>query len=100
MGTFSVLPSPKVSDTVVEPYNATLSLHHLVENSDETYCIDNEALNRICLRNLKLPSPTNEDFNHLTALCMSGVTTSLRFPGQPCSDLRKLSVSMVSALSR
>ncbi|XP_023567830.1 tubulin beta-2B chain-like [Octodon degus] len=29
MNTFSVMPSPKVSDTVVEPYNATLSVHHL-----------------------------------------------------------------------
>lgn len=34
MATFSVIPSPKVSDTVVEPYNATLSVHQLVENSD------------------------------------------------------------------
>ena len=32
MSTFSVIPSPKVSDTVVEPYNATLSVHQLVEN--------------------------------------------------------------------
>merc|ERR1712153_126487 len=30
MLTFSVGPSPKVSDTVVEPYNATLSVHQLV----------------------------------------------------------------------
>lgn len=29
MSTFSVVPSPKVSDTVVEPYNATLSIHQL-----------------------------------------------------------------------
>ena len=27
MWTFSVFPSPKVSDVVVEPYNATLSIH-------------------------------------------------------------------------
>jgi tubulin beta len=27
IATFSVFPSPKVSDTVVEPYNATLSVH-------------------------------------------------------------------------
>ena len=33
MMTFSVVPSPKVSDTVVEPYNATLSVHQLVENT-------------------------------------------------------------------
>ena len=43
MNTFSVVPSPKVSDTVVEPYNATLSVHQLVENTDETFCIDNEV---------------------------------------------------------
>ncbi|KAG7231595.1 hypothetical protein INR49_011011, partial [Caranx melampygus] len=30
MNTFSVVPSPKVSDTVVEPYNATLSVHQLM----------------------------------------------------------------------
>ncbi|URE08074.1 hypothetical protein MUK42_18362 [Musa troglodytarum] len=30
MLTFSVFPSPKVSDTVVEPYNTTLSVHQLV----------------------------------------------------------------------
>ncbi|XP_060697236.1 tubulin beta chain-like isoform X4 [Hemiscyllium ocellatum] len=50
MNTFSVVPSPKVSDTVVEPYNATLSVHQLVENTDETFCIDNEALYDICLK--------------------------------------------------
>jgi len=40
MASYSVVPSPKVSDTVVEPYNATLSVHQLVENTDQTYCID------------------------------------------------------------
>merc|ERR1711881_676487 len=37
METFSVMPSPKVSDTVVEPYNATLSVHQLVENPQADY---------------------------------------------------------------
>lgn len=48
----------KVSDTVVEPYNATLSVHQLVENADEVMVIDNEALYNICLGTLKLPTPT------------------------------------------
>ena len=63
MCTFSVMPSPKVSDTVVEPYNATLSVHQLVENTDETYCIDNEALYDICFRYVyfySLYSPSNQ----------------------------------------
>ncbi|NWW79861.1 TBB5 protein, partial [Climacteris rufus] len=95
MNTFSVMPSPKVSDTVVEPYNATLSVHQLVENTDETYCIDNEALYDICFRTLKLTTPTYGDLNHLVSATMSGVTTSLRFPGQLNADLRKLAVNMV-----
>jgi len=95
MTTFSVFPSPKVSDTVVEPYNATLSVHQLVENTDETFCIDNEALYDICFRTLKLTSPAYSDLNHLVSATMSGVTTCLRFPGQLNADLRKLAVNMV-----
>ena len=79
MNTYSVVPSPKVSDTVVEPYNATLSVHQLVENTDETFCIDNEALYDICFRTLKLTTPTYGDLNHLVSLTMSGVTTCLRW---------------------
>ena len=79
--TFSVVPSPKVSQTVVEPYNATLSIHQLVENTDQTYCIDNEALYEICIRTLKLPKPAYSDLNHLVSSSMSGITTCLRFPG-------------------
>ncbi|GJM96816.1 hypothetical protein PR202_ga13684 [Eleusine coracana subsp. coracana] len=72
MLTFSVFPSPKVSDTVVEPYNATLSVHQLVENADEF-----------------------GDLNHLISATMSGVTCCLRFPGQLNSDLRKLAVNLI-----
>merc|ERR1712196_555930 len=79
MLTFSVVPSPKVSDTVVEPYNATLSVHQLVENADECMCMDNEALYDICFRTLKLTTPTYGDLNHLCSACMSGVTCCLRF---------------------
>jgi tubulin beta len=95
MCTFSVVPSPKVSDTVVEPYNATLSVHQLVENADAVMCIDNEALYDICFRTLKLTSPTYGDLNHLVSTVMSGITCCLRFPGQLNSDLRKLAVNLV-----
>lgn len=95
MCTFSVMPSPKVSDTVVEPYNATLSIHQLVENSDEVMCIDNEALYDICFRTLKLTTPTYGDLNHLVSVVMSGITACLRFPGQLNSDLRKLAVNLI-----
>ena len=61
MSTFSIIPSPKVSDTVVEPYNAVLSFHQLVENADEVMMMDNEALYDICFRTLKLTTPTYGD---------------------------------------
>ena len=60
---FSVFPSPKVSDTVVEPYNATLSIHLLVDSTDEVQVIDNEVLYDILLRTLKLPTPNYGDLN-------------------------------------
>ncbi|KAF3451230.1 hypothetical protein FNV43_RR07325 [Rhamnella rubrinervis] len=89
------LPFPKVSDTVVEPYNATLSVHQLVENADECMVLDNEALYDICFRTLKLATPTFGDLNHLISATMSGVTCCLRFPGQLNSDLRKLAVNLI-----
>ncbi|EFJ06170.1 hypothetical protein SELMODRAFT_135947 [Selaginella moellendorffii] len=95
MLTFSVFPSPKVSDTVVEPYNATLSVHQLVENADECMVLDNEALYDICFRTLKLITPTFGDLNHLISATISGITCCLRFPGQLNSDLRKLAVNLV-----
>lgn len=95
LSTFSVFPSPKVSNTVVEPYNATLSVHQLLESTDMTFVIDNEALHDICFRALKLKDPSYGDLNHLVTHTMSGVTTCLRFPGQLNADLRKLAVNMV-----
>ncbi|CAF2192609.1 unnamed protein product [Brassica napus] len=59
-------------DTVVEPYNATLSVHQLVENADEF-----------------------GDLNHLILATMSGVTCCLCFPGQLNSDHRKLAVNLI-----
>ncbi|XP_059657368.1 uncharacterized protein LOC132303932 [Cornus florida] len=61
MLTFSVFPSPKVSDTVVEPYNATISIHQLVENADECMVLDNEALYDICFPTLKLTTPSSAE---------------------------------------
>ncbi|CAD6995201.1 unnamed protein product [Ceratitis capitata] len=84
-----------VSEVIVEPYNATLSAHQLCENTDATFCIDNEALYDICYHKLRMLCPTYEDLNHLVSVTMSGVTTCLRFPGQLNADLRKLAVNMV-----
>ena len=93
--TYSVMPSPLMSDVVVEPYNAMLSLSKSIEYTDQTFCIDNRALHHICTHVLKLSTPTFNDLNHLISNYMSGITACFRFPGQLNTDLRKLLVNLV-----
>jgi tubulin beta len=66
-----------------------------VENTDESFVLDNEALYDICFRTLKLTTPTYGDLNHLVCTVLSGLTVSLRFPGQLNQDLRKLAVNLI-----
>ena len=100
MLTFSVFPPTKVPDhygayTHSSHVNTTLSVHHLIENADEVMVLDNEALYDICFRTLKIPAPSYGDLNHLVSASMSGITSSLRFPGQLNADLRKLAVNLI-----
>lgn len=97
--TFSVFPSPKVSDTVVKSYNATLSIHLLVDLTHEVQVINNEALHVISFRTLKLTTPTYGDLDHLVSAVISRVTCSLRFPGHLNTDLRKLEVNLFPFIS-
>merc|ERR1712062_59943 len=93
---YSIYPSPKVSDTVVEPYNAVLSTHQLLENSDETFIIDNEAWMNIQHNVLKVTSDADfKKMNALIAKVCSGVTCPLRFQGSINADLRKLGTNLV-----
>ncbi|KAH8258897.1 hypothetical protein KR038_005624 [Drosophila bunnanda] len=92
---YVTIPSPNMSQVVVEPYNALLSTPALVNNSHLTFCLDNEALFQICNRNLQIKTSGHEHINHIVALTMSGITTCLRFPGQLNAGLRKIYVNMV-----
>lgn len=94
INTFTVIPSEKVSETVVEPYNAVLSLSELIYNTDETITFDNEALFHIGLKTLKLEHPKFDHLNQLISMIMAGVTTCFRYPGQLNTDLRKLMTNM------
>ena len=79
------------SDVVVEPYNAILSIHQLLEDStsDETFVIDDEALCNISHNILK------QQPNWVISLVMSGIKASLRFSGKLNGDLRKMCVNLV-----
>merc|ERR1712150_264908 len=80
MSSVSVFPSPKVSDTVVEPYNATLSINQLLKLAHSTIMIDNEALYNITHNVLKLRQPKYADFNYISNCCLMDVTAPFRYP--------------------
>ena len=98
--TFSIFPSPKVSDTVVEPYNAVLSINSLVDHADLVFCLDNEAFYDILFKELKISTPSYEDLNKIAAAALSDITASLRFPskGENClSSLQSMVTKLVPA---
>ena len=41
---FAITPAPQVFNAVVEPCNSVLSTHALLEHTDVTFGMDNEAL--------------------------------------------------------
>jgi len=90
---FTVLPSQKISNTVVEPYNCLMVLEKL-RNAENVVCLDNESLYKICCNTLGLEAPTFDDMNRLVAMVMAGNTAPFRFPGSINTDLNKLSFSL------
>lgn len=68
---FAVSPSPQVSTAVVEPYNSVLSTHALLEHTDCTFCLDNEALYDVCRRNLDIERvfAENRVVDNKTSVC-------------------------------
>ncbi|CAF1569525.1 unnamed protein product [Rotaria magnacalcarata] len=93
--TYSIFPALSMSHVVVEPYNAVLTMNHLIENTDETFCFDNITLFDILNKTLRLPQGSYTDINHILAQVMIGITACFRFPGQLNMDLRKLAVNMI-----
>ncbi|KAJ6078572.1 hypothetical protein N7467_008325 [Penicillium canescens] len=92
---FVVYPSPRVATAVVEPYNAVLSTHSTIENSECTFLIDNEAVFGICKRNLDIPRPGYDHLNRLIAQVVSSITSSLRFNGALNVDLNEFQTNLV-----
>ncbi|GAA5876449.1 hypothetical protein JCM16303_003538 [Sporobolomyces ruberrimus] len=95
LATYSVLPSPAVSETVVEPYNAVLSFNQLIDHADLTFNVDNAACYDIFKRTFKKDSPTHLELNTLIAKMISGISTPFRFSGLLNSDLRKLGTNLI-----
>jgi tubulin alpha len=92
---FTIWPCPQVSTAVVEPYNCVLCVHSLLEHTDVTKQVDNEALYDICRRNLDIERPTYTNLNRLVAQCISSLTASLRFDGALNVDITEFQTNLV-----
>merc|ERR1711998_708060 len=92
---FCIYPSPQVSTAVVEPYNATLATHSLLEHTDVAVMLDNEALYDICRRCLDIERPTYTNLNRLEAQVISSLTASLRFDGALNVDVTEFQTNLV-----
>eukprot|EP01084_Bolivina_argentea_P269228 457501_1 len=90
---FSVFPSTK-SDIYMETMNATMSVNQLIDNSDLTYVIDNNALYNIIQNVLKQKEPKYSDMNWLVSLLMAGITAPYRFDCNE-NNMRKICMNLV-----
>jgi tubulin alpha len=82
---FTVHPSPQVSTAVVEPYNCVLSTHSLLEHTDVSILLDNEAIYDVCRRSLDIERPTYTNLNRLVAqVCVCALDRLLRASLPPC----------------
>ena len=92
---FCVYPSPQIATAVVEPYNAVLSTHSLMEHCDVAIMYDNEAVYDVCRRNLDIERPTYTNLNRLISQVVSSLTASLRFDGALNVDITEFQTNLV-----
>jgi tubulin alpha len=92
---FTIYPSPQVSTAVVEPYNSVLSTHSLIEHTDVSVLLDNEAIYDICKKSLNIDRPTYTNLNRLVSQVISSLTASLRFSGALNVDITEFQTNLV-----
>jgi len=92
---FCIYPSPQVSTSVVEPYNSVLSTHALLEHTDVSFLLDNEALFNIARKSLDIERPNYTNLNRLIAQVVSSLTSSIRFQGDLNVDINEFQTNLV-----
>jgi len=92
---FEVYPSPTISTCVVEPYNSLLTTHWLLDHTEISIVLDNEAIYEICQKNLGLKRPDYDTLNRMIAKSVSSMTASLRFEGELNVDLNEFQTNLV-----
>jgi tubulin alpha len=92
---FEIYPAPKISTCIVEPYNAMLSTHWLLDHTEVSVLLDNEAIYGICQKQLDIERPSYADLNIIISKVISSMTASLRFDGELNVDLGEFQTNLV-----
>lgn len=92
---FVVYPAPSISSTVVEPYNAVLTTHSTLDQTDCAFMFDNQAMYDIAHAKLNIDRPSYANLNSLMNQVISSITASLRFNGSLNVDLDDFRTNLV-----
>merc|ERR1712056_7878 len=69
--------------------------HWLLDHTEISIVLDNEAIYEICQKNLDIKRPSYDTLNRLIAKAVSSMTASLRFEGEPNVDLNEFQTNLV-----
>jgi len=92
---FEIYPAPSISTCIVEPYNGLLSTHWLLDHTEVSLVLDNEAMYEICGKQLKLKKITYDHLNKVCAKSISCMTAALRFEGDLNVDMNEFQTNLV-----
>merc|ERR1712117_443781 len=92
---FEIYPSPNLSTCIVEPYNGLLSTHWLLDHTDVSLVLDNEAIYEICKAKLDIKKPSYGHLNKIISKVVSSMTAALRFDGELNVDMNEFQTNLV-----
>ena len=92
---YCLFPSPTRYQHILDPYNAILSLHYLIEYAYSCTIFQNEAISSICKRSLAAQDSQYDDFNYIIASLISNITAGNRFPCELDWNLKKLTNNII-----
>jgi len=92
---FEIYPSPNISTCIVEPYNGLLSTHWLLDHTDVSLILDNEALYHLGTSKLDVKQLSYDVLNRIIAKTISSMTAALRYDGELNVDMNEFQTNLV-----
>merc|ERR1711964_385096 len=80
-------------------HGGLLSTHLLLDYTEVSLVLDNEAIYEICQRDLKIKRPSYANINRILAKAVSSMTASLRFDGELNVDLNDFQTNTVQDIT-